>query len=901
MPSPFEPDSSTVDKGETFTNGVAALYVALGYKVNTFTELSGKQTDILAEKYVAGAGTVRLAIECKYRSDGNVGNAEVFDFSKVLQLLIRSERITRGVLVTNNGFTKNAYEAAEADGHIELKTEANLEQDLLTLDEVFAEYVADYKQQAIFTQYVPLNAQVKHLEPGKMKKLETRRRVSDIESHLMRWMETSKGTFISVLADYGAGKTTLLRRLQYEIAKKYIERKTNLKPLFIPLKEFYNHSSLETLIQYSVRSSYRRDIPPSVFWRIAAEGQFVFLLDGFDEMGTQVDTQQRLAHFITLSPLLTLKSTAVLTCRPSYFVTEDEYEKAIAGIASRGIAPNTFVPSKTVSYQLRKRLFDDLKKHLHERLIDRKPPRSLEALDSRVVELDTFQPEQIDEFLAKFDLEYQQKCGLGWRSIKEFLLNIYDLTDLMQRPILLTMINETVLAGTLPVSAPSASIGPSSLYEAYTSTQLDIEWSKGDTRRLLTSGQRRSLAEAIALAMFDAGQLKITYEDLLATVRANEGVWQDLHNRLGTLTDEQIGTDIQICTFFSRDQKGVFAFTHKSFLEFFVAAYLKKLLLGNHGDTRFLKPLPKEILYFLGAFAIVEPNVREVLIRWYKHKDVSAPHSAFRRNIAGALFYSGPLHSRLHLEDTAVFDLDVSRVRFDKPGFARITFENVQWSRVDCEEASFREVQFVRCRLRQWNSHGGEQSVTFRDSEAEEGTIGSKCNWSGLHSTFRKIRFLDAKLVLNGELEFQDCRWEKGTIQISQTASVTLRIKSSHFTESTVTCDPASPSRTISIMGSTFEKCLVFGLQLSESELATCTFKECKGMVLIEDYPFDEFTFNGEKVQFPHKKQSLWRAKLLVIQKRAWSKEDIRKSLLRELQGELGDAFSALGAPLPEI
>jgi len=71
--------------------------------------MAGKQIDLLAEKHVSGAGTLRLAIECKYRTEGMVSNAQVHHFANVVQLLRRSDGIAKGVLVTPIGFTKDAY------------------------------------------------------------------------------------------------------------------------------------------------------------------------------------------------------------------------------------------------------------------------------------------------------------------------------------------------------------------------------------------------------------------------------------------------------------------------------------------------------------------------------------------------------------------------------------------------------------------------------------------------------------------------------------------------------------------------------------------------------------------------------------------------------------------------
>ena len=49
-------------------------------------------------------------------------------------------------------------------------------------------------------------------------------------------------------------------------------------------------------------------------------------------MAPKADQNLRIQHLHILSPLLTSPSKAILTCRPAYFLSVSEYNRAIAGL-----------------------------------------------------------------------------------------------------------------------------------------------------------------------------------------------------------------------------------------------------------------------------------------------------------------------------------------------------------------------------------------------------------------------------------------------------------------------------------------------------------------------------------------------------------------------------------------
>jgi hypothetical protein len=95
------------DKGAEFEVYVARLYESLGFRVDTNVNLGGQQVDVLAETFIPGVGSARLVIECKWKEKKSVSNQEVFEFVTMIKALRPKGQVTRGVMVSNNGFSRN--------------------------------------------------------------------------------------------------------------------------------------------------------------------------------------------------------------------------------------------------------------------------------------------------------------------------------------------------------------------------------------------------------------------------------------------------------------------------------------------------------------------------------------------------------------------------------------------------------------------------------------------------------------------------------------------------------------------------------------------------------------------------------------------------------------------------
>jgi len=113
-------------KGYEFEREVAAIFRTLGAKVVHEVALAGNQIDVLATEQTRSGAPVRMAIECKSYSKP-VGVDVINSFASVSYLLKQRGLIDKAAVVSANGFTKQAREAARAH-EIELFELADIQQ-----------------------------------------------------------------------------------------------------------------------------------------------------------------------------------------------------------------------------------------------------------------------------------------------------------------------------------------------------------------------------------------------------------------------------------------------------------------------------------------------------------------------------------------------------------------------------------------------------------------------------------------------------------------------------------------------------------------------------------------------------------------------------------------------------
>lgn len=662
-------------------NYVASIFRSLGYHVERDLLIEGNQVDIRASKRVPGYGLVSSLVEVKYRSGRSLPKDEVLSFLHVAHPLLQSGQFTKAILVTNASFTKEGKAAVDRQQNIELLTLSELERSFLSVDEQLLRYLTTYRQQPINATFLDLTVSLRDSYPPDDQAPRTLHC-----SELWDVARARPDSALILFADYGGGKTTALERMKAIAAEQFLSGASEIVPMLFLLREFEPDYDFEIYIQRTFEREFGVGIPAIVFWDLLESGRFGFLLDGFDEITLRADRNTRADLLRKISPLLFGPCPAVLSSRPSYFVNAEEYLRSLeelrnahnlqlgtphapyTKLSEPNVALSSFVDSLRRRYQR-----PDLARQ-------RKPAYVVYAIELLTAE-------QIADYLSRSSSLFEE-AGIGdWRAVLDFVMSVYDLSDLTTRPILLDTIVATVLAGVINVRDRSIAFGPSDLYEAYTSLKLQLDWDKATSRRMfLSPAARQEFAEECAIAM----QKQRLAE--LAETAVHAIAQRGTHSPDVSL--ERLMTDLRTCSFLTVTRDGALRFVHRSFQEFFCARRIKRDLDMRVFDT-LEEQLPQEIVYFLGGFAVSDEAFRERLcanIAAISSGSTGIPRDlgkVIAANMASALLYSSSELAGLRWRS-----IDVRFRGAAAKTIAFSTLEGVRFSISSVEQWTFEDCRF---------------------------------------------------------------------------------------------------------------------------------------------------------------------------------------------------------------
>ena len=668
--------------GDRFEREVTNVYRMLGYAVTSNVSFEGFQIDLFATRRQPGAGETRLMIECKYKSVGTVSNEELSKLSNTFTEAGRQGGCHKAVMVTNAGFSAAAKAFAANRPHLVLTTLKELEEESFDLYAAYGRAKREYQGQAIHALYVPLKGQ--GTLPCQSKVTEA---FPDLEAALIRWINTGEHGFLTVMADFGAGKTTLLERIKYHYSDLYERSQSRVKPLLFRAKDLHKFSNISDYVMSTVAAEFKSVSDSGLVWRMIGDGAFLLLIDGFDEVAHQVDLKTRRTYLAALSALFNTPSHTIMTCRPTFFIGSEEYDSLIAEVLEDEHTKLERPASRELQVD-RSAAVQRMTTDLIRSQQSRRNLAPIRALNVGRIELLPFSPEQIDAYLARRNEEFQKALGVDWNAVKDFLIAVYDIRDLMTRPILLDMIVRTVLSGEIDVLDKTQRIGAAEIYEAYIRALLHRETDDRETRRMVSPRLRQAWIERVALAMYTGDTLELTLREVVDLVERERAAIEAPGGEMAcALDDEHLAADVVLTGFLMRDETGTYRFLHKSFLEYLVARHVATAILADaFEDTVGSRGLPTDILYFLGSFLV---NDRELFKAMTTRLRLAHGPDDWASNIAGAIVSSGVPQEDFELRSMLV---------------ASAVAASLSWRSADLEDVRFavkslRSLQFEQCVL----------------------------------------------------------------------------------------------------------------------------------------------------------------------------------------------------------
>ena len=811
-------EKQRVNNGKSFEQEVADAYRTLGYEIRSDLIIGTKQTDIIVSRKVPGIDMeLRYYVECKDYQKANLSSDDIrkfkYDFSDVKQKF----NFAGGILVTRNELSARVKNTLSEDG-LETTTLVNLKNEALGVLTNLRESISVHETTQASKTYIDLTFK----DNGVRK---------DLYKYTSEWLNENQALLV-LLGDFGSGKTTFLQHIKYMLAKDFTTGISTFIPILIQLKDFDSYPNIEDFFESKIKFELERNTKFDEFSKISKTNDFIILLDGFDEMGLHINEEKRRSHFKQLTKIISRSKKTFLTCRPSYFLSNEEMYSVLRTIDDRQSPTRIGNISKSISREYKE--FAD-SAFLAVSTKSQSPNEYF-----TVLELSGFTSEDIDLYLSKF---YENENAEYVKQARDRIRTTYDLEDLAKRPILLFLI-----ATTLPKLSEKREASPSEIYLIYTNAWMLRDIEKGEFRDVISIHEKQMFVCNLAWDMYRKSVLELSYEELPVYVREKFS-----KKDVGL---ESLVTHIQSCAFLNRDDSNVFRFSHKSFLEYFSAQFLCHEIEDN-SDTSILDEisLSNEISFFLGDMCYVNPSLLSIIEEKFRNciKSSSASSEMLRSNLL-SIFSK----SRRPFPKAKVFNME-----FKELSFLRNTFsENFECCKFDSTE--FKECIFDSLRLSNLSSRN---TIIRKKSRLKKTIIDFDNDSSELR--FENSKLLESRIQGNGALSFYNCNIEQSFL--SNQSVMHLKATELHNSEVSINrrnieisnckinkteisdCRKSAPknknSKEVTLFKNTiFRSCRFWLVDFSDIFLENCTFIDCKFIACCFGYYNGEIHFSSEKI-----------------------------------------------------
>lgn len=749
------PDKALVP-WEVLEHEVEMIFRAAGYDTQRNIEVGGFEFDLLATRDEFAGLRVNIAVECKHREKAAVSNTDIHEFLNAYNASRERLNLAHGIVVTNTRFSRQAHEAINQHSAFRLLTFSNLEDELLGAH-AYLNSAAKHYRSHLKSRFIDLSADSQTPEG-------TSEVVPQIVQHLASRIATEDQLFAVVLGDFGSGKTTVAEQLHQACAEAYLTKKGDVYPFIFYLRTLAQFDTEQSYIGAQM-TQYSRAVSAELFPRIQNSRRTLLILDGFDEVATHSTAEERLALFSRVMRISQRASHLILTSRPSTFTNLYEINALIKNLIARDFT----LAQK--SKKLVRRADEDRDKALARttRLVRQHRVgdeyRLFPAEASSVLYLRPFTRSNIIDYLEPFAELIQQKHGMTIPQVYDLLSKVYDVTDLITRPLLLEMFVEILTQGDIDLGDPDLEIGPAGLYQTYVNLHLDRDWK---VRQFLTRDERLTFARAAAIVMLESGgSLEASYTSIERVVEGGmtdiaSGRWSELKGQMS-----QVINDVRVCSFMNVTPNDRIEFAHKSFMEFFIADVIISKLAHRKPIEELNAALTYEVIYFLGSFCLLRSDYR---IEMLNHlKDVAyGQGDDYRSKIKLGLLYS----------ERESYGREYERISFDALKIRKRDLYDSRFTDVSLTKVHLEDILFSGCTFNEVRLDGEFDRVHFvggRGALQLAGTI-RNCNVEDVRDTANVEDFGRAEdieqgigfefVALRDELRFQKGTWSNSALSL---------------------------------------------------------------------------------------------------------------------------------------
>ena len=522
-----DPRFSRSAQGKRFEHRVADLLRLLGYTVEPEQLIDSNRVDLVA-RIRSGLDDLTYLVECKDHAAA-VGKQTIEQLKGWLDGPNARQQFARGMVVARS-FSPAAY-AYGKDHNLRCVTLDELERQLLDFQGYLHQQIADFEQKPLATTYVTQRSQA-----------EGDQTIEDLVSHGLGWAQGRGSRLWVLLGDYGTGKTAYTEKLAYEMAKLARDDQDAPVPLRVSLRDFPNKTTLDDLLATRWEQATGKRIDPKVLQHLVQRGRVVLLFDAFDEMGIATAGRSVVDQFRMVVGIAgnagdsALGNRVLVTCREQFFKEHGEAVRALSGETDRlSLSP-----------------LQDL----------------AQRFDGSINTVATFNRAQVVEFLQRRLGETRGKEALAF-------LKQHKLLELGDRPQLLDIIIASLGKMQQQQANQGGRLSVGVLYQTYTNQWLD---DFKPTERHSDSETLRSVLEALAHTLWQRVGNRLHYADLYSLVK-------DRPDLRGKLDPNQLDVELRTAAFLSRTPDGMYGFSHRSFLEYFLARHIERAAAKGAKDV----------------------------------------------------------------------------------------------------------------------------------------------------------------------------------------------------------------------------------------------------------------------------------------------------------------------------
>jgi adenylate kinase family enzyme len=401
-----------------------------------------------------------------------------------------------------------------------------------------------------------------------------------IDKYINDWLNDDSQNFLAIMGEYGTGKTALCKHIAKELALSYSDKKTNIIDdkhnrivILLNLRSFKTEE-VEKFINAELTEFGIKDFDTTALYKRIDNRELIFIFDGFDEMTQKIDTEEKKANFLQIEKLIRERknSKVVLTSREEYFTFDEELNEVF---------------------------------------------NNIENENYKIIYLNLFDDDQIRAYLET----HTDNAQFYLDKIKE----IYDLSDLAPRPVLLDFIVK-YLPKLIEEKGEDITINASDLY--YTGIKTELEKKSREVSFLnkkLPTQKRLLLLQKLSVWMYENDTLiidtRIIKEKLnlekFFKVREDYEVIKYLNMFLNF-------------TFLMKESDYIFRISHRSFRDYLIATELVKEINSGKINIFSKHQTSSEINLFISE---MKPN-RKKLEQMVTEKVETTEHNKWQKSNA---------------------------------------------------------------------------------------------------------------------------------------------------------------------------------------------------------------------------------------------------------------------------